>query len=200
MKAIIMAGGSGTRLRPLTCTMPKPMARIMNKPVMEHITELLKKHGITDIGVTLRYLPESIKEYFGDGSAFGVNFTYFTENEPLGTAGSVMACSGFLNEDFLVISGDSFTDFNLSEAIAFHKEKEAEATLILHSVDVPIEYGVVVTEKDGKICRFLEKPDWSRVFSDTVNTGIYILNPSVFDGVTQKSPDFSKDIFPKLLK
>ena len=127
MKAIIMAGGSGTRLRPLTCTMPKPMARIMNKPVMEHITELLKKHGITDIGVTLRYLPESIKEYFGDGSAFGVNFTYFTENEPLGTAGSVMACSGFLNEDFLVISGDSFTDFNLSEAIAFHKEKEAEA-------------------------------------------------------------------------
>lgn len=200
MKAIIMAGGSGTRLRPLTCTMPKPMARIMNKPVMEYITELLKKHGITDIGVTLRYLPESIKEYFGDGSAFGVNFTYFTENEPLGTAGSVMACSGFLNEDFLVISGDSFTDFNLSEAIAFHKEKEAEATLILHSVDVPIEYGVVVTEKDGKICRFLEKPDWSRVFSDTVNTGIYILNPSVFDGVTQKSPDFSKDIFPKLLK
>lgn len=200
MKAIIMAGGSGTRLRPLTCTMPKPMARIMNKPVMEHIAGLLKKHGITDIGVTLRYLPESIKEYFGDGSAFGVNFTYFTENEPLGTAGSVMACSGFLNEDLLVISGDSFTDFNLSDAIAFHKEKEAEATLLLYGAEIPIEYGVVVTDGEGRINRFLEKPDWSRVFSDTVNSGIYILKPSVFEGVKDKAPDFSKDIFPKLLK
>ncbi|MBO4898143.1 MAG: NTP transferase domain-containing protein [Clostridia bacterium] len=200
MKAIIMAGGGGTRLRPLTCTKPKPMASVFGKPMLLHITELLSKHGIRDIGITLRYLPESVKSYFGDGSKFGINITYFTEDEPLGTAGAVFAAKDFLDGEFLIISGDALCDLDLSAAIDFHRRKKAEATLLLYSMDIPVEYGVVVTNEDGKIERFLEKPDWSRVLSDTVNTGIYILNKSVFDGFTGGNFDFSKDVFPKLLK
>ncbi|MBQ7717907.1 MAG: NTP transferase domain-containing protein [Clostridia bacterium] len=199
MKAIIMAGGCGTRLRPMTCCVPKPMAKVMNKPVMEHIIELLKKHGITEIGVTLQYMPDVIKEYFGDGAGFGVKLEYFVEDEPLGTAGSVLAAGDFLDGDFLVISGDALCDIDLSEAIAFHKNSNAEATLVLYTVEVPLEYGVVVTKNDGKITRFLEKPVWSQVFSDTINTGIYVLSPSVFKGFDRKNFDFSKDVFPKLL-
>ncbi len=199
MKAIIMAGGEGTRLRPLTSTIPKPMARIMNKPVMEHSILLLKKHGITDIGVTLMYLPEHIRAYFGDGSAWGVRLTYFLEETPLGTAGSVKNTGDFLDDDFLVISGDALTNADLSAFIAYHKAKRAEASLLLCPMDIPLSYGVVVTDGDGRIVRFLEKPTWSQVFSDTVNTGIYLLNPSVLK-LCEKFPcDFSKDIFPRLL-
>ena len=200
MKAIIMAGGEGSRLRPLTCTMPKPMAPVMNLPVMEHIIDLLKKHSITDIGVTLMYMPECITNYFGDGSAFGVKLTYFTEDTPMGTAGSVKAAEEFLSDDFIVISGDALCDIDLSRAIAFHYEKGAEATLVLSPKDIPLEYGVVVTDDNGKIERFLEKPVWSQVFSDTVNTGIYVLNKKVL-GYIEKSPcDFSKDVFTKMLE
>ncbi len=199
MKAIIMAGGEGTRLRPLTCTEPKPMAKVMNKPIMEHILELLKKHGFYDIGVTLQYMPDSIRDYFGDGNAYGVNLTYFVEETPLGTAGSVSSAGDFLDGDFLVISGDALCDFDLKAAIDFHHQKGAEATLVLAPMEVPLEYGVVVTAPDGKIERFVEKPIWSQVFSDTVNTGIYILNPSVFDGIDMCPLDFSKDVFPKML-
>ncbi len=199
MKAIIMAGGHGTRLRPLTCTFPKPMARILNRPVMEHSILLLKKHGITDIGVTLMYLPEQIRSYFGDGSAWGVKLTYFTEETPLGTAGSVKNTGDFLDDDFLVISGDALTDMDLSAFIAFHKAKGAEASLLLKRMDIPLSYGVVVTDGEGRILRFLEKPTWSQVFSDTVNTGIYILNPSALRLAEKMPCDFSKDIFPRLL-
>ena len=199
MKAIIMAGGEGTRLRPLTCTMPKPMARILNRPVMEHILLLLRKHGILDIGVTLMYMPEKIREYFGDGSDWGVRLTYFLEETPLGTAGSVKNAEDFLEDDFLVISGDALTDADLSAFLAFHREKEAEASLLIKPMDVPLEYGVVVTDKEGRITRFLEKPSWSQVLSDTVNTGIYLLKPSAL-ALCDKFPcDFSKDIFPRLL-
>ncbi len=200
MKAIIMAGGHGTRLRPLTCTAPKPMARILNRPVMEHSILLLKKHGITDIGVTLMYLPEQIRSYFGDGSAWGVKLTYFLEETPLGTAGSVKNTGDFPDEDFLVISGDALTDADLSAFIAFHKAKGAEASLLLKRMDIPLSYGVVVTDSDGRIVRFLEKPTWSQVFSDTVNTGIYLLNPSVLRLAEKLPCDFSKDIFPRLLE
>lgn len=199
MKAIIMAGGSGTRLRPLTCAEPKPMAKIMNKPVMEHIITLLKKHGITDIGVTLQYMPESIRGYFGDGSGFGVSLTYFVEDSPLGTAGSVAAAGGFLDDDFVVISGDSLCDTDLTAAIAFHKNKRAEATIVLYPMEVPLEYGVVVTDSDSRIERFVEKPVWSQVFSDTINTGIYVLKPTVLEGFRDGNYDFSKDVFPKML-
>ncbi len=200
MKAIIMAGGEGSRLRPLTCGIPKPMAPIMNRPVMEHIILLLKQHGIRDIGVTLRVHPEQIRDYFGDGTAFGVHLTYFLEETPLGTAGSVKNTGDFCKEDFLVISGDAMTDVNLGDFISFHKASGAEASLLLKHMDIPLEYGVVVTDEQGKIKRFLEKPGWSQVFSDTVNTGIYLLKPSVLSLAERMPCDFSGDIFPKLLE
>jgi len=200
MKAIIMAGGEGSRLRPLTCDLPKPMVPIMNKPVMEHIIELLKAHGIIDIGVTLMYLPQKIKEYFGSGSSFGVNLNYFIEDSPLGTAGSVKNAEDFLDETFVVISGDSLTDLDLSKAIQFHKSKKSKATLVLTKVDVPLEYGVVITDEAGAITGFVEKPSWGEVFSDTVNTGTYILEPEVLKYFEKGTKfDFSQDLFPMLL-
>ena len=199
-----MAGGEGSRLRPLTCTKPKPMVKLLDKPVIEYTVELLKKHRITDIGITTRYLSEEITEFFGDGSDFGVSVTYFNEKNPLGTAGSVRNALSFLNSDpdsaFLVISGDALTDIDLSDAADFHKSSGADATIVLKKVDSPLEYGVVVTDKDGRITRFIEKPDWGEVISDTANTGIYILERSIFDVLPDKTPlDFSCDIFPALM-
>ncbi len=200
MKAIIMAGGEGSRLRPLTSTMPKPMTRIMNRPTMEHIIRLLKKHGFFEIGVTLAYMPNQIRDFFGDGRDFGVHLTYFTEETPLGTAGSVKSTGDFLDEDFLVISGDAICNIDLTALVAFHKARRAAVTIAIKPMEIPLEYGVVVTDSDGRIERFLEKPAWSRVVSDTVNTGIYVMSPAVLS-VSDKMPcDFSKDIFPALLK
>lgn len=201
LKAIIMAGGKGTRLRPLTCNIPKPMMPILEKPVMEYIIELLKEHNIKDIGVTLGYLPDEIISYFGDGKKFGVNLMYFIEDKPLGTAGSVKNAEIFLDETFVVISGDALTDIDISSAIEFHKKKKAISTLILKEVSVPLEYGVVVTEKDGRVKGFHEKPSWSEVFSDKVNAGIYILEPEIFKYYERNQKfDFSKNLFPILLK
>ncbi len=201
MKAVIMAGGEGTRLRPLTCCRPKPMVPVANKPVMEHIVELLKKHGITDIAATLQYMPDLIREYFGDGEDFGVRLRYYIEDKPLGTAGSVKNAEAFLDDTFLVISGDALTDIDLKSAIQFHKDRNSMATLVLKRVDIPLEYGVVVTDPEGRIIRFLEKPSWGEVFSDTANTGIYILSPEIFSYIKPGAVfDFSKDLFPALLK
>lgn len=200
MKGIIMAGGEGTRLRPLTCNIPKPMMPIMGKPVMEYAVELLKNTGITDIGVTLQYLPDEITNYFGNGKELEVNMRYFVEKTPLGTAGSVKNAEDFLDDTFIVISGDALTDIDLSKAIAYHKNKGAIATLVLKEVPVPLEFGVVVTDNMGKITGFLEKPSWSEVFSDKVNTGIYILEPEIFKYYKDKEKfDFSNDLFPMLL-
>ncbi len=201
MKAIIMAGGEGSRLRPLTCGRPKPMVPVLNRPIMTNILELLRNHGFTDIGVTLQYMPEAIRDHFGNGSEYGVNLQYFVEDSPLGTAGSVKNASGFLNETFLVISGDALTDLELSRAVEFHKAQGSLATLVLTRVDCPLEYGVVITSEDGKITQFLEKPGWGEVFSDTVNTGIYVLEPEVLDYFAPGQMfDFSKDLFPLLLR
>lgn len=201
MKAVVMAGGEGTRLRPLTINRPKPMVPVVNRPVMEHIIELLKAHGITDIIATLQYQPEVIQEYFGDGSDFGVNLAYSIEATPLGTAGSVRKIAAELDETFIVISGDALTDMDLTRLIRFHKEKDATATLALTRVENPLEYGVVITDGSGRIVRFLEKPSWSEVFSDTINTGIYVLEPEIFDIMDDGLVyDFGKDIFPGLLK
>lgn len=201
MKAIIMAGGEGSRLRPLTCGRPKPMVPVLNRPVMEHIVELLKEHHLTDIGVTLQYQPEAIRDYFGNGAEYGVNLRYYVEETPLGTAGSVKNAADFLDETFLVISGDALTDLDLSRAVEFHKRQCALATLVLTRVECPLEYGVVITGEDGRITQFLEKPGWGEVFSDTVNTGIYILEPEVLDYIPPgRMFDFSKDLFPLLLK
>lgn len=201
MKAVIMAGGQGSRLRPLTCDLPKPMVPIVNYPVMEHIINLLKRYGITDIAVTTYYLPGVIEDYFGKGEKWGVNLHYFIEEEPLGTAGSVHNADQFLDETFLVISGDAITDFDLEKGISFHREKQADATLIMAKEEIPLEYGVIMTDEQGEIVRFLEKPNWGQVFSDTINTGIYVLEPSIFD-LYQKGVnfDFSKDLFPLMLR
>jgi len=201
MKAIVMAGGKGTRLRPLTCKQPKPMVPVAGRPMIGYILELLKKYQFTEIGMTLFYLPEVIVNYFGDGREFGVSIRYFIEETPLGTAGSVKNAEAFLGETFLVISGDALTDINLAEALAFHRACRALVTIVLTRVANPLEYGVVITAEDGRIKRFLEKPGWGEVFSDTVNTGIYLIEPEVFRYYEKnKAVDFSKDLFPLLLQ
>ena len=202
MKAVILAGGEGTRLRPLSLHRPKPMVPLLDRPVLAHIISLLKSHGITDICATLQYRPDSIRDYFGDGSAFGVSLTYFIENTPLGTAGSVKACADFLgDEDFLVISGDAVCNFDLSACADFHRQKKADATLILYRHETPLEYGLVMTDEAQKITQFVEKPAWGQVCTNTINTGIYVLNPNILELVPQDTPfDFGKDLFPALLK
>ena len=201
MKAVIMAGGEGTRLRPLTSNQPKPMVTIVNKTTLEHIIELVKKHGITDIVVTLQFLPQQIKHYFGEGFDMGVNLKYSIEESPLGTAGSVKNAEGYLDETFIVISGDALTDIDLSQVIDFHRRKKALVTVALKQVENPLEYGVVITDDNKKIVRFLEKPTWGDVFSDTINTGIYVLEPKIFEYIPKDKPfDFSQDLFPLLLK
>lgn len=202
MKAVVMAGGEGSRLRPVTANRPKPLVPICNQPIMEHILTLLKRHGMTDVVATLHYLADEIQGTFGDGSDFGVNLTYSIEDVPLGTAGSVKKAEADLSDGtFVIVSGDALTDCDLTKAIAFHKEKGSLATLILYRVANPLDFGVVITEEDGKIARFLEKPTWSEVFSDTVNTGMYILEPEIFELMEQgKSYDWSQDIFPQLLE
>lgn len=201
MKAVVMAGGKGTRLRPLTCDKPKPMVSMVNRPILEHIVRLLRKHGFADIYATLHYMPEVIQEYFGTGESFGVRMNYSIEDSPLGTAGSVKACERHLDSTFIVMSGDALTDIDLSAAMEFHRAKGAIATVILTRVSTPLEYGVVITEDDGRISRFLEKPSWSEVFSDTVNTGIYVLEPDAL-GLIEfgREFDFSKNLFPLMLE
>lgn len=201
MKAVVMAGGAGSRLRPLTMGRPKPMVPLVNKPVMGHIIDLLKRHNLNRIAATLQYMANDIQDYFGDGSAFEVELTYFIEDEPLGTAGSVKNAEPFLDEPFLVISGDAVTDIDLSALINFHRQKGALVTIALYRVPTPLEYGVVITDEDGRIIQFLEKPGWAEVISDWVNTGIYVLEPEVLEYIPPGQPfDFSKDLFPLLLK
>lgn len=200
MKAVIMAGGEGTRLRPLTSNQPKPMMPIANRPMMEHIIELLKRHGFDDIVVTVAYQANAIRTYFGNGAEFGVQMVYATEESPLGTAGSVRNASEELTEPFLVISGDVMTDIDLGQIVDFHRERKSMATIGLKAMENPLEFGIVITREDGSIERFLEKPSWGQVFSDTINTGIYVLEPSIFDYIEPgKQVDFSSDVFPRML-
>lgn len=200
-KAVIMAGGFGTRLRPLTMKIPKPMVPICNIPMMEHIINLLKKYGIREIVSLLYFQPEVIKSYFEDGSRFGINMTYVSASADYGTAGSVKNGYEHLKERFIIISGDVLTDFNLKSALDFHIEKKAKATILLTRVSQPLQFGIVMTDENGAITRFLEKPSWGEVFSDTINTGIYILEPEVLDLIPyQEEFDFSKDLFPLMLR
>ena len=200
MKAVVMAGGFGTRLRPLTAHLPKPLVPVGNVPVMEHIVRLLKRHGFTDLAVLLYFLPDTITGHFGDGSAWGVNMTYVTPTADLGTAGAVKFALGESDESVLVVSADVLTDFDLAEAVAFHRSKDAEATMVLTRVEQPLAYGIVITDEEGRVLRFLEKPAWGEVFSDTINTGIYLLEPSVFRAIPGGRPyDFGKELFPALL-
>jgi mannose-1-phosphate guanylyltransferase / phosphomannomutase len=201
MKAVIMAGGKGTRLQPLTSNQPKPMIPIVNTPCMEHIVRLLKRYDFEDILVTLEFMPEVIQEYFGDGSEWGVKMSYSVEEKPLGTAGSVKYVEDRLTERFVVVSGDALTDVDLEKAVALHKERGAEVTLVLKKVDDPSEFGIVVIEDDGRVSDFLEKPDEEEVFSYTANTGIYIVEPDALRDVPEgQEYDWSKEQFPKMLE
>jgi len=200
MKAVVMAGGEGSRLRPLTIGRPKPLVPVVNQSVMAHILDLLASHDITDVIVTLRYRAEDIENRFEDGSSRGMKLTYVVEETPLGTAGSVKNAAHLLDDTFLVISGDSLTDFNLQEILAAHKAKDALASLTLTRVENPREYGVTIVDGEGRLVKFQEKPSWSEIISDTVNTGIYVLEPDVFDMIPKDTMyDFSTELFPKLL-
>ena len=197
-----MAGGEGTRLRPLSLGSPKPMTPLLGRPVMEHIIGLLKNHGVDDICVTLCYKPQKVMDYFGSGDRLGVRLTYFIEDEPLGTAGSVKACMPHIGaEDFLVISGDCVCDLDLTALVRFHREREAAATLGLYRHKTPLEYGLVLTDGEGRVERFVEKPAWGQVFTDQINTGIYVLSPAAMERVPGETAwDFGKDLFPALLR
>jgi len=202
MKAVVLAGGSGSRLRPLTVERPKPMVPVVNKPVMSHLRDLLLHHGFCELVVTLHYMASMIQEYFGDGSDFQMKIDYSIENVPLGTAGSVKNAAQFLDgETFLVVSGDAVTDFDLNAVVEYHRSKNALVTQVLYRVPNPLEYGIVIIDEDGRIQQFLEKPSWGEVISDTINTGIYVLEPEVLDFIPHNQPfDFSRDLFPMLLE
>ncbi|MGI6029499.1 MAG: sugar phosphate nucleotidyltransferase [Candidatus Heteroscillospira sp.] len=201
MKAIVLAGGEGQRLRPVSHGSPKPMVRLMGRPLLEHIILLLKKHGFTDICITLCSQPEVIRSYFGDGSSLGVNICYSQESRPLGTAGGVKLCEDFVGEDdVLVLSGDAACDFDLAALMREHQGSRAAATMALAENDNPLRYGLVLVNSGDQVVGFIEKPDWSRVVTDLVNTGIYVLSPLAIGLIHHgEKYDFAQDLFPKML-
>src|SRR5512139_1533049 len=202
MRAVVMAGGEGSRLRPLTLDRPKPLLPVVNRPLLAHILHLLKQHGITDVVLTLQYLPAQIQDFFGDGKSLGMNIEYVIEETPLGTAGSVKYAEAFLSnsEPFLVISGDALTDFDLTALVNYHHDRKAMLTIALYHVPDPLEYGVISVGPDGRIAQFLEKPSWREVISDTVNTGIYVVQPEVLARIpSDRWMDWSQDLFPAML-
>ena len=202
MKAIIMAGGEGTRLRPISTGRPKPMVPILDRPVLSHILELLKGAGIREVCTTLGYMPEAIMDYYGTGEDFGMSITHRREDKPLGTAGGILACRDFYgDEDFLVISGDAACDFDLLPLIKAHQAHKPQITIALYSHPEPLQYGLVVTDKDGIVKAFVEKPSWEKVITDRVNTGIYIINPKAMEHVPEdRAFDFAKELFPVIME
>ncbi|MBU0672981.1 MAG: NTP transferase domain-containing protein, partial [Candidatus Margulisbacteria bacterium] len=200
MKAAILAGGLGTRLHPLTVDLPKPMVPLANRPIMSYLVELLARHGFDDLCVLLYHQPEVIKDYFKDGREFGVKIKYVEAPKDFGTAGAIRFACSDLKEPLLVISADLVTDIDLTAALDFHKKKKALATIVLTRVGNPLPYGIVISDQRGRVNKFLEKPTWGEVFSDTVNAGIYILEPKAIARIpVQKQFDFSYDLFPALL-
>jgi mannose-1-phosphate guanylyltransferase/phosphomannomutase len=201
MRAVVMAGGEGSRLRPMTANLPKPLLPVANRPVLEHVLRLLRRHGITETVVTVQFLASLVRNYFGDGDELGMSLQYATEQRPLGTAGSVKnAETALRDEAFLVLSGDALTDADLTGMVDFHRRSGALVTVGLKSVPDPLEYGIVICDPDGRVNRFLEKPTWGQVFSDTVNTGIYVMEPEVLGDVPLDAEvDWSADVFPQLI-
>jgi mannose-1-phosphate guanylyltransferase/phosphomannomutase len=202
VKAVVMAGGEGTRLRPMTASMPKPLLPVVNRPIMEHVLRLLRRHQLTEVVVTVQFLASLVRNYFGDGEELDMELQYATEEEPLGTAGSVKNAEAALADDtFLVISGDALTDIDLSRLVEFHRQRNAMVTVCLTRVPDPLEFGITILDEDARVQRFLEKPTWGQVFSDTVNTGIYVMEPEIFDYVKSgESVDWSADVFPRLIE
>ncbi len=202
MKAIVMAGGEGTRLRPLTASKPKPLVELYGRSVLWHTVERLRRLGIRDIAFTERYMPEKLREAFGDGEAQGVNIRHMVEREPLGTAGGVRACRDFIGgEDVLVLSGDAVWDLDLTGVLRAHRERRADATIVLYDAPDPTPFGLVLTDSAGRVTAFSEKPSWDRVVTDRINTGIYVLSPRAVEAIPEGAPyDFGRDLFPRLVR
>ena len=201
LKAVILVGGPGTRLQPHTDYTPKPMVPVLNKPFLEHTIAYLKHYGVDNIILTLSYLPEVIQDYFGDGSGFGVKLAYCVEDSPLGTAGAVKNAEEYLNSTFIVLNGDIFTDLDISAMVGFHRRNRAKATISLKWVDNPSAFGVVETDDDGRVSRFIEKPGPNQISTRWINAGTYILEPEVLGHVPANSHHmFETGLFPLLLK
>lgn len=202
MKAVILSGGEGRRLRAVTGETPKPLVPLLGRPLLEHILLLLKKHGVTEVCCAVKYRAEEIMARIGDGSALGVHVEYRREREALGTAGAVKNCADFTgDEDFLVLSGDAACDFDLTALMKAHRDSGAAATLALYRDRAPLRYGLAVTDGNSRVRAFIEKPGWSRVVTDLVNTGIYVLTPRAMAAVPEGTVfDFGKDLFPLLLR
>ena len=200
MKAVILVGGEGTRLRPLTYNTTKAMVPILNKPFLEHLLGYLKGHDITDIILALSYMPERIRGHFGDGAKMGVRLSYLIEEEPLGTAGAVKNAEGYLDESFLMLNGDIFTDLDITAMIDFHRQSRAVATIAVTPVEDPTAYGLIETDAKGKISRFLEKPSWEQVTTNMINAGIYVLEPEVLARIPPgKQVSIERETFQQLL-
>ena len=203
MKAIILAGGQGTRLRSITGgQIPKPMVSIAGRPVLEYLLVTLRRNGITDICCTLRTLPEAITGYFGSGEDVGVNLHYRIESTPLGTAGAVAACRDFTgDESFIVCCGDALLDCELQPLTELHEKSGAAATLGLYRSSLPLSFGLCVTDRDHRVCAFVEKPDWAQVVTDQINAGIYVFSPEVFAHIPKnQSYDIGGELLPALLR
>ena len=201
LKAVMMAGGFGTRIQPLTHSIPKPMLPVVNLPMMEHTLNKLIETGIDEVVILLYYKPEVIKNHFGDGSKWGVKIHYVLPDDDYGTAGAVGFGREYLDTTFMIVSGDLVTDFDFKEIFEYHKKKKSKLTITLTSVENPLQFGVVIANEEGKIEKFLEKPSWGEVFSDTINTGIYIIEPEILEYIpVGENFDFAKDLFPLLMK
>jgi mannose-1-phosphate guanylyltransferase len=200
MKAVILVGGEGTRLRPLTCNTTKAMVPVLNKPFLEHLLGYLKVHGITDIILAMSYLPHRIKGYFGNGVKTGVRLSYLIEEEALGTAGAVKNAERYLDETFLMLNGDIFTDLDITAMIDFHRQNRAAATIAATPVDDPAAYGLIETDAGGRITRFIEKPSREQVTTNMINAGIYALEPDILAQIpAQKTVSIERETFQQLL-
>ena len=201
IKAVIMAGGFGTRIQPLTHSVPKPMLPVMNVPMMENVLKQLVAVGIDEVVILLYYKPEIIKNHFKDGSAWGVKIDYVLPDADYGTAGAVGFAREYLDTTFMIVSGDLVTDFYFQKILDYHEKRASKLTITLTSVENPLQFGVVIVNNEGKIEKFLEKPSWGEVFSDTINTGIYVIEPEILDFIpTGEQFDFAKDLFPLLMQ
>jgi len=201
MKAVILVGGQATRLLPLTCNTPKAMIPVLNIPFLEHVIRHLSKHQIKDIILAQGYLAQPIEDYLDDGSQLGVKLNYVVEDTPLGTAGAVKNAERYLDETFLMLNGDIFTDLDITAMIDFHQERKAKATIALTPVDDPTSYGLVETNAEGRTTRFLEKPKRSQVTTNTINAGTYTLEPEILTQIPpQTKVSIEREVFPLLLE
>ena len=200
MKVVILVGGEATRLLPLTCNTPKVMVPVLNTPFLEHVIHYLSRYQIKDIILAQKHLSQPIKSYFGNGSQFGVKLTSTVEDTPLGTAGAVKNAEQYLDDTFLVLNGDIFTDLDITAMIGFQTERKAKATIALTPVDDPTSYGLIETNAQGRVTRFLEKPKWSEVTTNMINAGTYVLEPEVLSRIPPHANfSFERGLFPLLL-